>query len=297
MEDFAARGKDVVCPEPHPHPAPPSMYALPPGAIDTHAHVIGPPPYQEARGYTPGPHPVTEYLAVLDACGLARGVLVQPTVHGVHNTMLLAALRRHPGRLRGIAVVSADIADRDVAALKEAGVTGLRLVAAASGGVGLQDLDRYEAICRETGWHLQLMVRADRLGPAAERLSRLRVPLVIDHLGYFPVDQGLASPGATVLLNLLGAGAWVKLSGAFRLSVRSDRADTIPIARACIEAAPDRCVWGSDWPHVNFWEPMPSMSALLDLLGAWAPEPSVRRRILVDNPARLYGFGPEACAD
>jgi len=290
MEDFAARGKDVVCPAPDAEPGPPSRYAMPAGAVDAHAHVIGPPPYNPERGYTPSVHPVDEYLGVLDACGLASGVLVQPTVHGDDNRVMLAALRAHPARLRGVAVLAPTASDRDIATLKDAGTVGLRLVAAASGGQGLADLDRYEALCRDAGWHLQFMVNGDRLGAVAARLRALRVPVVIDHLGYFPADLGPESTAVHDILSLLDAGAWIKLSGAFRVASRADLADTVPIARAFIAAAPDRCVWGSDWPHVNFRKPMPRMGELLDLLAQWAPDAAQRRRILVDNPRRLYRF-------
>jgi predicted TIM-barrel fold metal-dependent hydrolase len=227
---------------------------------------------------------------VLDACGFASGVLVQPTVHGDDNSVMLAALRAHPRRLRGVAVLPPTASDRDVAALKDAGVVGLRLVAAASGGKGLADLDRYEALCREAGWHLQLMVNGDRLGPAMAQLRALRVPVVIDHLGYFPAHLGPDSTAARDILSLLDAGAWLKLSGAFRVTRDPGYADSVPIAQTFIAAAPDRCVWGSDWPHVNFWSPMPCMGALLDLLAQWAPDPAQRDRILVDNPRRLYRF-------
>jgi 2-pyrone-4,6-dicarboxylate lactonase len=290
MEDFTARGKDVPCPLPDADPGRPATYAMPEGAVDAHAHVIGPPPYNPERGYTPDVHPVDEYLGVLDACGIASGVLVQPTVHGDDNRAMLEALRAHPRRLRGVAVLSPTPADHEIAALQEAGVVGLRLVAAASGGMGLAHLDRYEALCREAGWHLQFMVNGDRLGTVAAQLRGLRVPVVIDHLGYFPADLGPDSAAVRDIVSLLDAGAWIKLSGAFRVAREAGYADTVPIARAFIAAAPDRCVWGSDWPHVNFWNPMPRMGALLDLLAQWAPEAAQRDRILVDNPRRLYRF-------
>jgi predicted TIM-barrel fold metal-dependent hydrolase len=290
MEDFAARGKDVMCPGPDPDPAPPSRFIMPAGAVDAHAHVIGPPPYNPERGYTPGEHPIDEYLRVLDACGLAFGVLVQPTVHADDNGVMLSALRAHPDRLRGVAVIAPTASDREIATLKDAGVVGLRLVAAASGGMGLRDLDRYEALCGETGWHLQVMVNGDRLGASAARLRALRVPLVIDHLGYFPVHLGPSSAAANDILSLLKGGAWIKLSGAFRVAREPGFADAVPIARAFIAAAPERCVWGSDWPHVNFWSSMPRMGALLDLLHDWAPDPSQRDLILSANARTLYGL-------
>jgi predicted TIM-barrel fold metal-dependent hydrolase len=296
MENFAARGKDVVCPAPDANPGPPARYAMPANAVDAHAHVIGPPPYNPDRGYTSSVHPVDEFLGVLDACGFDSGVLVQPTVHGDDNAVMLAALRANSHRLRGVAVLAPKAPDREIALLKDAGVVGLRLVSAASGGKGLAELDRYEALCRDAGWHLQIMVNGDRLGPVAAQLRALRVPVVVDHLGYFPAHLGPDSAAARDILALLDAGAWLKLSGAFRVARETGFADSVPIAQTFIAAAPDRCVWGSDWPHVNFRSPMPRMSVLLDLLAQWAPDAAQRDRILVDNPRRLYRFDEAAPA-
>jgi 2-pyrone-4,6-dicarboxylate lactonase len=168
---------------------------------------------------------------------------------------------------------------------------GLRLNAASGGGVGLDNLGHYEAIARDLGWHLQVLVNAETLAPeTALRLSKLRVPFIMDHMGYFQVGKGMSSPGAQLMLKLMADGAWVKLSGAFRLSEKDDYSDTSPFARALFEAAPDRCVWGSDWPHVSFKGRMPNIGELLDLLHEWLPDEHNRNRVLVDNPAHLYGF-------
>src|ERR1700712_2621049 len=129
--------KTTICPPPDPAQRPPVRFALPRGAVDAHAHVIGPPPYNPARSYTPVAHPCEEYIAMLDAVGLTYGVLVQITVHGTDNSLMVDALRRHPQRLRGLAVVSHDVGEAELQALAHANVKGLRLVAAAGGGVGL----------------------------------------------------------------------------------------------------------------------------------------------------------------
>lgn len=283
--------KTTVCPLPDPAPRPPARFALPRGAVDTHAHVIGPPPYNPARSYTPSPHPCEEYLAMLDAVGFTYGVLVQITVHGTDNGLMLDALARAPQRLRGVAVVPPDVAERELQRCAAANVKGLRLVVAAGGGVGLQHLARYEAICVEMGWHLQVLIDASQIGDAARGLGRLRVPVVIDHLGYFAAGEPADSKARTLMRALLADGAWVKLSGAFRLAKDPPYRDVAAIAREYLEIAPDRCVWGSDWPHIGFWGPMPNVGDLLDLLPDWA-EPASIERILVGNPARLYGFPP-----
>jgi predicted TIM-barrel fold metal-dependent hydrolase len=283
-----------------------TRFTVPEGAVDTHAHIIGDPPFIESRSYTPPPAPPEAYLAMLDATGMRFGVLVQPSVHGTDNTLLIETLRAHRDRLRGIGVTPWDTPEDQLREMKAAGIVGLRLNTLFGGGIGLADLDRYEAVCAELGWHLQFLTDARALGPHADRLKRLRVPFVIDHMGHFPVGEGLDSIGAKVMLDLVrgggeaakgssgdsrwkGSGGWVKLSGAYRIAA-PPYTETIPLARALIEAAPGRCLWGSDWPHVSQTEFMPNPGDLLDLLADWAPDPSMRQRILVDNPHRLYGF-------
>jgi len=166
---------------------------------------------------------------------------------------------------------------------------GLRLNTLYGGGVSLAELERTGDVCRDMGWHLQLLLDARDLPGLAPRLRRLPVPIVVDHMGHFPAALGAASPGFQALLSLARDGAWVKLSGANRLS-DAPWADTVPLAQALFDAAPDRCVWGSDWPHVAHWAPMMNVGALLDLLADWLPDPAARHAVLVNNPARLFGY-------
>lgn len=268
---------------------------VPPGAVDTHAHVIGAPPAYplvETRSYTPPDAPAAAYLAMLDATGMTYGVLVQVSVHGTDNRLMLESLRAHPDRLRGIAVIPLDLPDRDLAYLKENGVVGLRLNILYGGGIGFDALESYGALCREMGWHLQFLIDAKDLVSLAPRIRQLPVPIVVDHWGHFPTSRGLDDPGFRTLIELVRDGAWVKLSGAYRNSVEGPPyRDTVPFARALHEAAPDRCLWGSDWPHVSHWGPMMNVGDLLDLLADWVPDHDARRHVLVDNPHRLYGFG------
>ncbi len=288
----AAAAAPPDCPGPDPAPRGATRFRVPPGAVDTHAHVIGVPPafpFTAGRSYTPPPATPDAYLAMLDATGMTHGVLVQVSVHGTDNRLMLDTLRATGGRLRGIGVVPPDLARTDAEAMKRAGVVGLRLNVLYGGGVGFDDLDDTEALCIEMGWHLQFLLDARTLpGALATRLSRLRVPFVVDHMGHFPADP--AEPGFQTLLSLVRDGAWVKLSGAYRLAPEPWQA-TIPLARALHEAAPDRCVWGSDWPNVSHWDRMMNVGELLDLLADWVPDPASRDRVLVDNAHRLYGFG------
>lgn len=289
MSTASGRDRFETDPPPHAEPTPPSSFNLPEGAVDTHAHIIGD-GYIEARSYTPTPAPESAYLRMLDAVGMTHGVLIQVSVHGTDNSLLLRTLRAHPRRLRGIAVTPHALPDAGWRELKEAGVVGLRLNTTSGGGVGVNQLETYEAVCREQGWHLQLLVDPDLIVPLAPKIARLRVPVVFDHMGYVRPGPDLEDAART-LIGLVRDGAWVKLSGAFRLSRSGPPyADTVSFASAVIEAGPDRCVWGSDWPHVSFRGVMPNPGDLLDLLHRCAPDAESLRSILVGNPQRLYGF-------
>ncbi len=283
--------RDKPCPPPQDVQAPPRRFAMPLGAADTHTHVIGASDYVGNRGYTPTPASAEQYIAVLDAVGLTFGVLVQVSVHGTDNSLMLNVLRRYRDRLRGVAVAPHDLPEAVWRELAEAGVTGLRLNTVSRSGMGVEHLDTYEAVCRELGWHLQFISDPRELARLAPRLARLRVPAVLDHMGHFSLSDDDAEASMRLVRQLVADGAWVKLSGAYRMSRQLDSyADVAPFARRLIEAGPDRCIWGSDWPHVNHWDRMPGMGELLDLLADWAPDDASRTRILVDNPKALYGF-------
>jgi len=281
-----------ACPGPHPDPSGPTRFRVPPGAVDCHAHVIGLPPEHplvDTRSYTPPAATPDAYLAMLDATGMAHGVLVQVSVHGTDNRLLLQTLRAHPARLRGVAVLPLGLPDRQYLAARDAGVVGLRLNILYGGGIGLDDLPGYGALCRDMGWHLQLLVDARELPALVPRLARLPVPVVMDHMGHFPAVAGVAEPGFQTLLSLVRDGVWVKLSGAYRLALPPYDA-VAPLARALFAAAPEQCVWGSDWPHVATWGAMPHSATLLDLVADWMPDEAARTAVLLNNPTRLYGF-------
>lgn len=281
--------RDVLCPGPDPEPRPPTRFRVPYGAVDTHSHVIGTDLIAE-RSYTPPPASAEDYLRMLDATGMSYGVLIQVSVHGADNSEMLDVLRAHRDRLRGVAVVAPDVTDLELARLAEAGVVGLRLNTLSGGGFGFDRIDRYEAICAELGWHLQLLTNTRRLKEVAPRVARLNVPVVVDHLGDVEVAGGLDQPDWRQLVDLVRDGLWMKLSGAFRLSGAPGYADTVPFARELVQAAPDRCVWGSDWPHVGFFGRMPNVGELLDVLADWVPDPAVRDAVLTTNAHRLYGL-------
>ncbi len=295
MPDNAA-GDAPLCPPPDPEPRGPSRFTLPKGAADTHAHVIGLPPqdpFVAVRSYTPPEARLANYLAMLDATGIEFGGLTQVSVHGDNNRLLLEALQSEPERLRGVAVISAEASERTLVTLKDAGVVALRLNVLYGGGIGFDALDRYGALCRDMEWHLQFLVDARQLPAFASRMSKLPVEFLVDHMGHMPASEGVAHPGFQTLLGLVRDGAWARLSGAFRTSTEGPPySDTIPFAHALMQASPGRCVWGSDWPHVANWGPMPNVGDLLDLLADWVPDETARNKVLVDNAHRLYGFNP-----
>jgi predicted TIM-barrel fold metal-dependent hydrolase len=268
---------------------------MPPGTVDTHAHVIGLPPdypFVAERSYTPPEATAASYLAMLDATGATYGVLTQVSVHGTDNRLLVDALTANRARLRGIAVIGLDCSEQDKAALKDAGVVGLRLNVLYGGGLGFDQLENYAALCREMGWHLQFLMDAQDIPSLASRFAKLPVPFLIDHMGHFPTSRGIDDPGFDALLGIVSDGAWVRLSGAYRTSVqgRPPYSDTIPFAHKLVAANPDRCVWGSDWPHVANYDVMMGISDLQDLLADWVPDEATRTRILTSNPQQLFGF-------
>lgn len=284
------------CAGPDPRPRAP-MHPAPRGAVDSHAHVFGPVarfPYATQRSYTPPEAPLAAYLAMLDTIGVAHGVLVQPSVYGTDNACLLDGLRQAGGRLRGVVVADPRKLDpRTVDAWTQLGVCGIRLNMAVPGGLPLQEMEPMAACLAEIGWHLDLIVDdTHRMAAVAPRLAKLRAVVCIEQMGRVKGGQPPGSPGFQGLLALLRGGKdYVKLSHAYHISTQGPPyADTTPFARALVEAAPDRLVWGSDWPHPIVHGPMPNDGELLDLLAEWAPDAGVRHRILADNGARLYGF-------
>jgi len=285
----------IDCPPPHPTLAPAS-FSIPAGACDTHAHVISLEPRYPlvaTRSYTPPPASPDAYLAMLNAQGMERGVLVQVSVHGTDNRYMVETLQAHPDRLRGIAVVAPDVSDAALQTLDDAGVRGLRINVLFGGGVGFDAMETLARRIAPMGWHMQFLLDVNQLDDdLMRRLTQLPCPGIIDHMGFARGEQGIESPGFRKLLRLVNeAGYWVKLSGAYRISDDFEQyRDVVALAQTLVAAAPDRMVWGSDWPHVNVAGPMPNTGVLRNALPQWIPDDATRRKILVENPARLYGF-------
>jgi predicted TIM-barrel fold metal-dependent hydrolase len=264
-------------------------FVPPPGAIDSHAHLFGPPeryPYVGKRSYDPETKTDDEYVAMLAHWGLARGVLVQPSVHGENNGAMLAAIARRPATFRGVAIVAPGRAPGELAALHAGGVRGVRVQTAVEGGVGLAGLERLAAEVHEFGWHVVLHLdRAAELLEIAPVLERMRNPFVLDHIARIRPGEGTDSPQFATILRLLEGGrCYVKLASFLRLSREPyPFRDYLPYVEAVVAARPDRIVWGTAWPHDAGGDPVA-------LIPQWLPDPAHQRLALIDNPARLYGF-------
>jgi predicted TIM-barrel fold metal-dependent hydrolase len=278
------------CPPPRP-PARPQR-RLPAGSVDCHIHVTPPgAPLAPGHGYVPAPCTLADYRAVMAALGIARAVLVQPSIYGTDNSAMLAALAAAGPGFRGVAVLPPGVSPAEIAALDRGGVRGVRLNVAWPGGLSLEDAPGLAATIAPFGWHLQFLAPGSRLEALSRLLPALPVPCVVDHLGFVEPRLGVCQPGFRRLLALLETGhCWVKLSAPYRVSGAGFPFDDLaPYVAALVAANPDRLVWGSDWPHVDWPAAMPDDAALADLLAAWVPSAALRRRILVDNPAALYG--------
>jgi 2-pyrone-4,6-dicarboxylate lactonase len=273
-------------------------FTPPPNACDAHCHVFGPAgrfPFAPDRAYTPPDAGIDDYEQLRERLGLSRAVFVQASCHGTDNRAMVDALARGGGRYAGVAMVDETFTDHDLAELHHAGVRGTRFNFVAHLG-GPPDLDRFSLIVYRVarlGWHVVLHFDAQDLPDYAELLDRMPCPYVIDHMARIDATAGVDQPAFVALLELLrDERCWVKVSGAERLTADGlpPYDDVVPYARALIAAAPDRVLWGTDWPHPNVRH-MPDDGDLLDLLAEFAPNESIRRRILIDNPERLYDFG------
>jgi predicted TIM-barrel fold metal-dependent hydrolase len=286
-------------------------FRVPPGACDCHVHVFGTAaefPFVEARGYTPPPAGADELLTLQTTLGLSRVVIVQPSVYGTDNSCTLDGMRRLGSeRARGVAVIDDKTTAAQLKQMHEAGIRGVR-VNFETGGVSDPAISRRNlntAIKRvlPLGWHVQVYTRLSVVEAVHDDVIKSDVPIVFDHFGGAQATAGVDQPGFAALLDLVRAGkAYVKVSGHYRSSTKAPAFDDVaPLARALIAANPDRIVWGTDWPHPHHADPGKELTELtpsfdiddglaLAQLPRWAPTAATRRKILVDNPARLYDF-------
>ncbi|MBI5111225.1 MAG: amidohydrolase family protein [Rhodovulum sp.] len=283
-------------PPPHPDPRTPRL-ALPPLACDTHCHVFGPDakyPYVADRPYTPPDAPLAKLQWMQARMGIARAVLVNATPHGCDNLVVTDAIAASGGRYKGIANVDASFSEAEIGRLAAAGIVGCRFTFLARLG-GRPDMSRFDTVVRRIaphGWHVDLYLPAKDLDGFAPVLDRLPIPYVIDHIGVVEARLGVDQPAFRALCERYAGDpkCWIKLTGSERVSsAGAPYHDVVPFAQRLIEIDPDRLLWGTDWPHPNV-PAMPDDGDLVDLVALYAPDATVRQKLLVDNPARLFGF-------
>jgi 2-pyrone-4,6-dicarboxylate lactonase len=279
-------------------------FKSPPAGCDCHFHVFGPAgryPYNQSDlRYAPPLAPLEDFLALSKTLGLERFVFVQPSAYGRDNRCMLDAMREVGAtKCRGIADIDENAPDAELERLHEAGVRGVRINVppvkphqAGFAATLLARIDRLRGRGAELGWQLDFLTPGWLTAELMPTLAKLNVDFTVAHFGMFAAKEGVEQLGFQALLGLLRGGerhCWVKLTGVYRMSAAAGFADVAPMARALIEAAPDRVIWGSDYPHLSFADKVGSVE-LWNLLGKWAPDEATRRRILADNPQRLFKF-------
>jgi 2-pyrone-4,6-dicarboxylate lactonase len=280
----------------HPNPSKPE-FKVPPGAVDAHCHVFGPGdlfPYAPERKYTPCDAPKEKLWALRDYLGFSRNVIVQATCHGADNRALVDALAHSKGSARGVATVKKSVTDQELRALHEAGVRGARFnfVKRLVDALPKDALSEIAARIAPLGWHIVIYFEAQELPELYDFFTGLPGTVVVDHMGRPDVTKPVDGPEFGLFLKLMheNPNFWSKVSCPERLSkvgpVGYD--DVVPFARHLVETFPDRVLWGTDWPHPNMKSHMPDDGKLVDYLPRIATTADLQRRLLVDNPMRLY---------
>jgi 2-pyrone-4,6-dicarboxylate lactonase len=284
-----------TCPPPDPDPVSPSL-VMPPGACDAHCHVFGPAnkfPYAADRSYTPPDAPVENLRRLHAKLGVSRAVIVHASCHGMEMEVTLDAIASSEGRYRGVACVEDRVTDRELARLQTGGIRGIRFNFVKHLG-GVPDLGvfyRLLARIKPLRWHVVLHFDAEDIVSQRELLGRIDVPFIIDHMGRVKAAEGLEQAPFQSLLALYRNNplAWIKVCGAERVSSgKRPFLDAVPFAQALIAEDPGRILWGTDWPHPNITKDMPNDGELVNLFAKICPDPALQRRILVDNPTRMY---------
>ena len=292
-------------------PSTPVNIEIPAGACDCHTHIHGDPekfPFFAGRVYTPELASPEEMTALHKALHMERVVIVTPSIYGPDNSATLFGMKARGPTARGVAVIDDKTSDADLDAMGQAGIRGIRLNLATGGvndtNVGRPRFSATVERVKARGWHVQLFTSLPMISAITDLVAASPVPVVFDHFGGAQAELGVGQPGFSDLLELVKSGkAYVKISGAYRASkLAPDYPDAAPLAQALIAANPDRIVWGTDWPHPDSVTPPGKKvtdvtplfqiddGRLLNQLPVWAPDAAIRKKILVDNPARLYGF-------
>lgn len=279
----------------HPAPCVPG-YRPPAGAVDAHCHVFGPAAhfaFSPRRKYTPVDAPADRLFALRDHLGLSRNVIVQATCHGSDNSAMLDAIARSGGRARGVAVVDVCTPEDELARLHDGGVRGVRFnfLKRLVGDAPKDDYIRIAERIAALGWHIVVYFESPELAELDPFIRSLPGTIVIDHMGRPEVAEGSEGTGFARVQALMASDPrfWIKVSCPERLTVAGPPYDdVVPFARRLVEAFPDRVLWGTDWPHPNMKSHMPDDGQLVDMIPRIAPTEDLRRRLLIDNPMRLY---------
>ena len=275
---------------------------LPEGACDAHFHIFGPPdkfPFAETRRYTPPGGPYENYRKMADIVGLSRGVAVQPTVHAFDNSAMLNAVARSEGTMRAVVRFNNKTSDAELERLQAAGARGARFSLMSDRPGSVDMIAHAIPRMKKLGWSLVLHVEADHFVDNEAFIRSIPIPTVVDHLARSKPSAGLDQPAFRILLDLLKDDRfWAKIASINKVSERKDATvapelpftDVVPFGQEVIAAAPDRVIWGSDWPHGNIFEPgrTPNDGDLIDLIAKMAGDAATLKKILVDNPTRLY---------
>ena len=288
---------------PHPAPSVP-RFVLPAGAVDAHCHVFGPAaefPFAPERKYTPGDAGKAALFALRDRLGFARNVIVQATCHGADNRALVDACLASDGRARGVATVRRDISDDQLQSLHAAGVRGVRFnfVKRLVDVTPADELIEIATRVARFGWHIVVYFEAQDLPDLWDLFAALPTIVVVDHMGRPDVSKPVDGPEFGLFIDFMRRhpNVWSKVSCPERLSLSGPPAldgeanayrDVVPFARRIVEAFPERVLWGTDWPHPNLKDHMPDDGLLVDFIPHIAPTPALQRKLLVDNPMRLY---------
>jgi len=281
---------------PDPNTRTPS-FTPPAGSIDTHTHIFGPAakyPFAAKRPYSPPDAGLEMFRALHQKIGVERAVIVNATVHGTDNRVVTDAIAQSGGNYKGIANINAGMSDAELAALGQAGICGCRFAFLRRlGGVG--DMKLFRALVERVaaiGWHVDIYLEAGTIQEFVPILKALPVTYVIDHMGTISAAKGVDDPEFKALLDLQASDdkCWIKITGPERASATgAPFHDAVPFAKRLIDNAPDRVIWGTDWPHPNV-KFMPNDGDLVDLIPLYAPDESVRHKLLVRNPERLFKF-------
>ena len=272
-------------------------FTPPPLACDAHCHIFGPGskfPYAKEAAYEPPDSPFEALQVLHRKLGLERAVIVHASCHGSDMRATLDGIARSKGAYRGTAIIDEKYTEKDFQRMHDGGIRAVRFnfVKHLGGRPDMAFFHRTVERVKAMGWHLILHLDATDLVEFQDLFKRITVPMVVDHMGRVKAAGGLQQEPFRILLSSLkNENIWVKVCGAERVSSMGPPfTDAVPFAQALIAAAPDRILWGTDWPHPNVGAHMPNDGDLVDLFAQMAPDPAVQRRILVENPARLYGF-------